>query len=327
MAGIEIIDVYMHILDVINGTKVYSENPMKLDDVSSEYIVTQLEGFFEALDVGKTEVHPESKMGKMMQSEDFKNFSLEIADAFVSVMEKSIEVKPCDLLCVLFEKDEREYTAALKLNFKPMFSHIVNMDESTITNNLMIHNTVLPPKSQRIEEGFLLDLHASEAYIKDKQITFDEKKCAYISELVFGIQKLMTPKKAINEITKAAEKVVEKFKDNPLVETAKVRAAVEDVIDYYGHVDAAVICDKCFETEAEKEAFKTVVAQKGIDVAPWDVPESQRSKIKRTQKIKTSSGVEIVVPYAYIAREENLEIINNEDGSISIKLMNLGELL
>lgn len=327
MVGIDLIEAYMHIIDVVGGTKVYSENPMAIDEVTEDYIITQLEGFFEGLDIGKTVVTEDSKMREIMASEDFKTFSLKVADAFIDIMEKCLDVKSCDLLCVLFQRGGKEYTAALKLNYKPSFSHMVAMEENAITNNLIVHQTTLPPKSQKVEEGFLLDLHGGEAYIKDKQITLDERKCAYISECVFGIQKPVTPKRAINDITKAAEKVVEKYKDNPMVETAKVRAVVESVIDNYGYVDAAVICDKCFDTEAEKEAFNQAVSQKGVDVAPWDVPESQRSKIKRTQKIKTSSGVEIVVPYAYMAREENLEITNHEDGSISIKLMNLGELL
>lgn len=323
----DIMEVYMHILDVVGGTKVFSENPMTLESFSEDYIKGQLEGFFEGLDIGKTSISEDSKMRHMMEAEDFKAFSLKIADAFIEVMERSLDVKSCDLICVLFERDGREFVAALKLNYKPTFSHSVAMQENAITNNLIVHQTALPPKTQKIEEGFLIDLHRYEAYIKDKQITLDDKKCAYISECVFGISKLITPKKAISDITKAAEKVVEKLRDNPLIETAKVRAVVENVIDHYGHVDTEVICEKCFDTQAEKEAFQAAVSQKGVDIAPWDVPESQRSKIKRTQKIKTSSGVEIIVPYAYIAREDNLEIINHEDGSISIKLMNLGELL
>lgn len=324
---ISILEIYMHILDLTSGTKVFSENPMALDAEIESYLLAHLESFFEGLDIGHTQIEESSHVAQMMKSENFKDFSLQIADAFLRVMEKTEEIKPCDLVCILFSKDEVEYVAAIKLNFKTSFSHHVEVIDTAITNKIVMHHTTLPPKSQKLEEGILIALHEQEAWIKDRQVTIDGKKTAYITEEILGIPRLITPKRAINEMTKAAEKTIEKFQDNPRVATAKVRAVIEDMIDHYGHVDASLIAEKCFETVEEKEAFEETVAKKGVDQAPWDVPDSQKSKIRRTQKIKTSSGVEIVVPYAYMAREENIEIINHPDGSVSIELKNLGELL
>ncbi len=327
MEPVQIIEAYTHILDLTTGTKIFSENPMAVEGDVEVYLTRHIELFFEGLEIGKTPIPEGSNLSEIMAAEDFKTVSLKLADAFIDAMEKSPDIKPCDLVCVLFSRGETEYVAALKLNYKPSFSHTVEMEANAITNKLVLHQTILPPMTQKIEEGLVVGLEERAAYIKDKQVTLDEKRCAYISECIIGTPKVMTAKRAINTATKAAEKIVQQFKDDPLVETAKVRAAVEDMIDYYGHVDTKVIAEKCFETEAEKEAYTKVIEQQGIDEAPWEVPESQRNKIKRTHKIKTSSGVEIVVPYAYMARKENLEIFNNEDGTVSIKLLNLGELL
>ena len=215
----------------------------------------------------------------------------------------------------------------IKLNFKSSYAHHVEVNDQAITNKIVMHHTTLPAKTQKLEEGFLIALHAYEAWVKDKQVTIDGKKMAYITEEIMGIPKLITPKRAIEDMAKAAEKTVSKYAENPRVATAKVRAVIEDMIDHYGHVDAALIAEKCFDSTDERKAFEESVAKKGVDQAPWDVPDSQKTKIKRTQKIKTTSGVEIVVPYAYMARAENIEIINHPDGSISIELKNLGELI
>lgn len=324
---ININEVYLHILDLASGTKVFSENPMSLEPVVLEYMHQHIESFFEGLDVGKTQVPEESKLGKMMAAEDFKTFSLQVTDAFLHAMEKSEDIKPCDLAVVLFEKDEREFAAVLKLNFKPSYAHYVHTDGQVITNNIIRHMTTLPPMTQKIDEGFLVALHDYMVWVKDKWVQIDGKKCRYITEEVMGIKPVTTPKKAISEMTKAAEKIVEKYQDNPRIEAAKVRTVIESMIDHNGQVEAAEIVQKCFETKAEKEAFEEVMTQKGLNQSAWEVPESQKGKIRRTQKIKTSSGVEIVVPYAYMARCENIEIINHPDGSVSIQLKNLGELI
>jgi len=64
-----------------------------------------------------------------------------------------------------------------------------------------------------------------------------------------------------------------------------------------------------------------------VDSEGVKLNEAQTKKLKRTQRIKTASGVEIILPFEYVSRTENLSIVNHPDGSVSIELKNLGELL
>ncbi|WP_405352536.1 hypothetical protein [Ruminococcus sp.] len=47
----------------------------------------------------------------------------------------------------------------------------------------------------------------------------------------------------------------------------------------------------------------------------------------KSQKIKTDTGIEITVPVEYFEDDRYIEFINNNDGTISIALKNIGKLI
>ncbi|WP_207736432.1 nucleoid-associated protein [Fusibacter ferrireducens] len=325
---IQVKEIYLHILDGINETKILSENEMGIEGDIQDYIEKHVTVFFEQLDIFRGKVDEASLVKKMLESSgDFKSFSLEIADLFFEVMKRSEEIKPCDLMCLYFDYEGEEYVGILKLNLRTSYIHFVETQDQKITNKIVRQQATLPYKSQKVEEGFLIALERDEVYIKDKQVLLDGNKARYIQEDILKLSMSATAKKTIDAVTKAAEKVVQKYHDQDYVKTAKIKEFINGQLDEKNGIDLESIVYQCFETQPEREAYRQELDSKGIDPSHVEINDSQKKKIKRTQKIKTASGVEITLPYEYVARSENMQIENNPDGSISIKLNNLGELL
>lgn len=327
---IQIKECYLHILDYINDTKVFSEMPMVLDADIEEYVSKHIESFFEGYDVSDMKLNNSMKVHQMImesQSSGFASLGLNVADVFLEEMSKSEDIKPCDLICALIEREDKEYMAFIKLNFKTSYVHLVEMEGHVIANKIIRHVSTLPHKTQTVDEGFVVDWMSGKAFIKDKIVTVDGKKRAYIANAFFANTTVLTPKKAVDIMTKTAEKIVQKYQDNNIVSLAKVRSTIHDLIDSDVEMTSESIAEQCFETAAEREAYSEEISKKGLDDRSWTVDEAHKKKIKRSQKIKTASGVEIVLPYDYTANGENLEIINHPDGTLSIQLKNLGELL
>ena len=321
----QISEAYLHVLDAGSDVKLLSEKPMVLDLEISDYAGKHIEGFFEHLDISYSEIERAQKLISNVQ--DFKELSLEVADLFFSAMQSTEEIRPCDLMCLKFERDGVDYAGFLKLNFRTSFAHAVEMQDQLIMNKIIRQVTTLPYKSQKVEEGFLLDLTNGKVLIKDKQVTIDGNKARYISEVVLGLKSELTAKRKIDLITKTADKIIEKYEDQPLVKSAQVKRMVTEHLDENGEIDIQEIVKNCFDTEAARESYLSALNEKGIEPESIEISETQCKKLKRTQKIKTASGVEIIMPFEYISRSENFDIINHPDGSISIELKNLGGLL
>lgn len=323
-------ECYLHVLDFLNGTRVYSEVPMKLDADIEEYVMSHIEHFFSGYDVSTLAVNTEMPIWSMLEKSrenGFAALSLEVADTFYGEMEKSEDIKACDLICARVDLDGKEYFAFIKLNFKVSYVHMIETEEQSISNRIVRHISTLPQKTQSADEGFVLDWMDEKILVKDKSVTIDGKKVKYISTAFLGGTERMTPKKAVDVLTKSAEKIMGKYQSEGLVQQAKIRNAIHELIDENGSLEPSQIANACFESHEERSAYQDILSEKGLMDTAWEIAETHKKKLKRTQKIKTASGVEIILPYDYAAQDDNLEISTNPDGTVEIQLKNLGELI
>ena len=321
----QIFEAYLHVLDARSDVRLFSERPMALDAEIEDYIQKHIEGFFEHLDI--LVLSSESTALANQDTKDFKEVSLQVADLFFESMEKTEDIKPCDLMCIYFERDGNRYYGFLKLNFRTSYAHAVELENQLLVNKIIRQVTTLPYKSQKVEEGFLLDLEHKRALIKDKTVLIDGVKVKYISENVLALKSGLTPKKTIEIMSKAAQVIAEKYDAQPMVKSAQIKHKITEQLDLQGELDIQNIVESCFDTGLAREAFVQALDDKGIDPEALVINETQKKKLKRTQKIKTASGVEIILPFEYVSRSENMEIVNHPDGSVSIELKNLGELI
>ncbi len=321
----QIKEAYLHVLDVISDVKLLSERATEVDVEIEDYVEKHVGVFFDNLDISTIEYNNSSKV--QIEGHSFKEVSLQVADLFYDAMSYSEDIKPCDLMCIHFEKEDREYYGFLKLNFRTSFAHAVELQDNLIINKIIRQVTTLPYKSQKVEEGFLIDLAEHIVLVKDKLVTIDGAKSKYITEKVLCLNGVLTTKRKIDLITKTAEKVIEKYDDQPMIKTAQLRKMVTEHLDESGSLNMDRIVNTCFDTEIARETYLKELDEKGVNPESLQINEGQTKKLKRTQRIKTASGVEIILPFEYVSRSENLNIVNNPDGSVSIELKNLGELL
>lgn len=321
----QILEAYLHVLDARNDVRLFSERPMSMDVEIEDYIQKHIEGFFEHLDIAV--LSSEATVLGNQDTKDFKEVTLQVADLFFESMEKAEDIKPCDLMCIHFEREGSPYYGFLKLNFRTSYAHAVELENQLLVNKIIRQVTTLPYKSQKVEEGFLIDIEHKRALIKDKTVLMDGVKVKYITENVLALKSGLTPKKTIEIMSKVAQVIAEQYDAQPMVKSAQIKHKITEQLDLQGEIDIQNIAESCFDVGSAREAFVQGLNDKGIDPDGLVINETQKKKLKRTQKIKTASGVEIILPFEYVSRSENMEIVNHPDGSVSIELKNLGELI
>jgi len=57
------------------------------------------------------------------------------------------------------------------------------------------------------------------------------------------------------------------------------------------------------------------------------VNRAQLTNSVKTQKIKTDTGIELIVPVDYYRNKDYFEFLTDESGKISIRLKNIGEII
>lgn len=321
-----ILEAYLHTLD---GILTKSESPLEIDAEIVDYFEGHFIKLFESMDTVKTSVGLDSGIYKKLEASketgDFHAFTCDLADAFFDLSQRSADLRPGVIAFVLFESFETTFFGLLKLNYKSAYFHSVDIISEKITNHLSVKHSSLPGKKQTVDEAFIIDLDTLDLYLKDKQITLDGKHVKYLSDEILSIQPTVSVKKALNIIEKAVKDDSDPIKT--AVNKAKMTQYVKEQIESGQSISVQEIATQCFESEHERSQYVSTVRNKGMDLDEIAIHEKQTVKVKANHKIKTESGVEIILPEMYLTHPDNFEIIEEADGTKSILLKRIGAVL
>lgn len=195
---------------------------------------------------------------------------------------------------------------------------------------MIVHQAILGGKSQKADEGISIRLADLAYELVEKKYTFSGEKKNYFSAQVIKTQPVPSLEEHVKVIKKTAEKIGEKFETPAYDLVADVKEALYDTIEEYGEINTQDIADKVFKDNiTAKMTFAEELQQQGFQEQQpltHEIRESSEKKYGR-QKLKLSNGIELVVPLE-VYRDPNLiEFINNPDGTISVTIKNVEEII
>jgi hypothetical protein len=216
------------------------------------------------------------------------------------------------------------------VNYHEGYTHLVDSDEAGLKNELIIHRALLSSKSQKADEGIVVHLSNLSYELIEKKYPFSGEKRLYFSTQVIESRPAPSLEENVRVIKKAAEKIGEKFENQKHDVIADVKEAVYDIVEESGQIDAKVVAQKVFKDNVSAQmAFQEEVVEKGyVDQAPLlrEVREITEKKYGK-QKLKLSNGIELIVPLDVYRNPELIEFINNPDGTISVTIKNVDEVI
>lgn len=330
-------DIYLkkaalHIVDRESGDPIYSQSEL---DLTKEYIREYLTKKIQKLSSAQT------KTGTLTEDSTFALLSQQAEHDFLAASEKIVtrwfeaykeseEAPSADAFVVLYEEDAQLYLAFFKVNYHEGYTHIVDSDESGLKNELIIHRALLSSKTQKADEGIVVHLGNLSYEMIEKKYPFSGEKRLYFSTQVIESKPAPSLEENVRVIKKVAEKIGAKFENQKHDVIADVKEAVYDVVEESGQIDAKVVAQKVFKDNVSAQmAFQEEVVEKGyVDQAPLlrEVREITEKKYGK-QKLKLSNGIELIVPLDVYRNPELIEFINNPDGTISVTIKNVDEVI
>ncbi|WP_430609624.1 nucleoid-associated protein [Enterococcus sp. DIV0876] len=322
----------LHIIDRQTGDPVFSQVEL---DLTTEYVRDYLTKKIQKL------ANPQTKTGKLVESSEMAQLVKAAKDNFVAASEgivqrwydaykESEDAPSSDAFVVLYELDTKLQLAFLKINYQDGYTHFIDNGEAGIENTLILHRALLAGKTQKADEGITIDIDSLTFELIEKKYSFSGEKQVYFSTSVIETEPLPSLEENVKVIRKVAEKIGQKFETPSYHVVADLKEAVYDTIEESGHIDVQEIAEKVFKDNITAQmSFKEEVTEKGfIDQAPMlrDVREISEKKFGK-QKLKLSNGIELIVPLD-VYRDPNLiEFINNPDGTISVTIKNVEEVI
>jgi len=331
--SINIEKMILHVLDNSVGIPVFSEKEHPFNGDIIEFISTHIEKAFSDIDIRKatfsTGENPVKSLSIAIQ-EDRDNFiekTIEFAQLLYSIMAENTTIPPCDLICSIFTREGIKYLGFFIFNYKSSYIHYVDESQGNRVNTVIKQRTTLPNENQKIDEFIIINLEDLSILLKEKKYEINGEKDYYISRYILNLKPILSDKEKIDIVNKVTKKVIKEYYDNDIEKLAEMKNAIVESIEDTSAIDIEHVKSKVFKNNIElHNKYDEEIAKRGLTEKVIPVSENLEKKVQKTQKLITDNGIEIKIPVSYLTESNNVEFINNPDGTISILLKNIKEL-
>lgn len=323
----------LHILDAMSGVTVYSDSELDTEDASiNNFITKHMEKVYDGAGLRSGEFTSGSGLkyhiNEYLSGEiDFVHLSHSIAERLYEGIAASEDPESCDILVCDCVANEAPLIAILKCDNKIGYTHQIQKEDGQIKNMLINHYAILPTTSQKISEcAFINTADFTIRYCGRKRMIDGEKTDLIADILLEGIFDI-SPRESINAVNKIAKKVTEDNGCDCVETTAKLKKYFTDNALDEEFLEPEKIAASVFDGypvmhDEFMEKIEEANVPEKVEINPYIT-----KKMSSNVKLGTDIGVELSFPAAYYRDNEHIEIINNEDGTISIKINNIGEII
>ncbi len=331
---ISIKKLIVHILDNNLQMPVLSEQEHELNSEISEFIEKHINKILKD-DRLKEAIFLESsnQVKNLCESlgVDTKQFPIvtaEISSILFNIMQKHVDIPPADMIfCILnFENDS--YLGMIKLNYRHSYIHYIERNEAGNLNSIIKQKTALPLENQKIDECAIINLNDLSIKLLEKKYEINGEKLLYFSNMFLRCTSKISTSEKVKLFNKTTEKFSKQYFEEDYTKPVEIQKAVAESIDATETIDVVDIAEKVFRKSPQlKEEYIEEIEKVGLKEKVIPVSQKMAQKKFMKHKIKTDSGIEINLPVEYYGNDEKIEFINNPDGTVSIMIKNIGQIM
>lgn len=325
----------LHILDAASGVCVYSDEELDVSDAGvNSFITKHTEKAFDnsALRSGEFSANSGFKYHLLEYKKDenyFQTMSRFIAEKLYDGIRQSDSPEAFDLLvcdCVI---NDSPALAVLKCDNKSGYTHQVTQDGGNVKNRIINHYAILPSASQKISECAFVFTDDFSVRYRGKKRKIDGETTDLIADVLLECVYDISPRESANTVKKIARKVTEENGGDSLETLSKMKEYITESIEEGENefIETKKVAERVFDGKpAMREEFMEKLERASVP-EKVEVNSYVTKKLASNVKIVTDTGVEITFPAEYYSDSEYIEFVNNEDGTISIRINNIGELI
>ena len=325
----------LHILDGNSGVSVYSDEELDVSDASiNNFISKHIEKVYEDASLRNAEFSDNSgfkyQLTEFIKDENtFIALSQFIAKRMYEGITQSDKPDSSDLIvcdCIL---NERPTLAVLKCDNKIGYTHQVMQDEGKVKNQIINHYAILPTTTQKITECAFISREDFTIKYKGRKRNIDGESTDLIADILLECIYDISSRESVNAVKKIAKKVTEENGGDAIETMSKMKEYITENIEEgeKTYIDTGKVAEKIFDG---KPGMRDEFMQK---IEKANVPQKVEmnsyvtKKLASNVKIVTDIGVELTFPAEYYQNSDYVSFINNEDGTISIQINNIGEFI
>lgn len=329
---VDIKKAILHVLDCTAGAGIFSEEEIDLEDtVISAYLCRHIEKIYDDPGMRCGEFNAVSgfkyHLGEYREGkESFADFSLFAAERLYEALKSAEKAESCDIVVCECSVGERPVAAILKLDNKVGFVHHVEQSDGKIKNKIINHYAILPFATQKITSCAFVDMEDMSIRCKGKRLKIDGETVDLIADALLEGVFDISAKESFNAVRKIAKSVSEDYGTNEIETEARMKKYVKEATVSAEEIKVEEVAETVFDGLASAKHDFVEKAKEAQVPQSFETNEYITKKVNANLRLVTDTGIEILFPAEYYKDDENISIINNDDGTISVQINNINKL-
>lgn len=325
----------LHILDANSGISVFSDTELDVSDASiNNFITKHIEKIYEDSGLRSGEFADNSgfkyHLSEYLREEiSFQQLSLMIAERIYDAIKSAENTESCDVIVCECFANEQPAIAILKCDNKVGYTHQVTQNDGIFSNALINHYAILPTTTQKISECAFINEEDFSIKYAGKKRKIDGESVDIIADILLECYFDISVRESINAVKKIAKKVTDDNGGDSIETSAKIKEFVIKNVEEneFEYIEPKQIANAVFDGRpVMRDEFMEKLEDAGVP-EKVEVTSYLTKKMSANVKLVTDIGVELSFPAEYYRDGKYIDIINNEDGTISIQINNIGELI
>ena len=256
----------------------------------------------------------------------FLEFAREIAMKRYEFKDQYEIFTASDLFICEVEISEIEYIVGLELTCKEEMIHHVKQGETGIQNNLIVHQAIIPQASLKSANFFMIDFDKLTLTILENMVSTVDDDTYLYADKILGCKTKVSIKEAVKTARVVADEIIDQHELNKLEMIPALERVIKETINEGNDIDLKEIAEEVFFQAPEaKLSYLTEIENQGIK-NPVVNQNHVKMPLKKTQKLKTDTGIEITIPLDYYNNKDFIEVVNMPDGRLAIQIKNIGNI-
>jgi hypothetical protein len=332
---VSIKNAILHILDANSGVSVFSDTELDVSDaLINNFITKHIEKVYDDAGLRTGEFSDNSgfkyHLTEYLNGEtNLQNLSLFIAERIYEGIKSAENTESCDIIVCDCIANEQPTLAILKCDNKIGYTHQVLQNDGKISNALINHYSILPTTTQKISECAFINENDFSIKFAGKKRKIDGETTDLIADILLECIFDISVKESINAVNKIAKKVTEENGGDSIETSAKIKQFIVENVEEneFEYIEPEEIAKSVFDGRpVMREEFIEKLQEANVP-KQLEVNSYVTKKMSANIKLTTDIGVELSFPAEYYRDEKYIEIINNEDGTLSIQINNIGEII
>lgn len=247
----------------------------------------------------------------------FMDSATRLAQEWFDNYEANTKETALNLIFSLVMDEKSSYFTMFEISSKPGFLRTAEAEENNIEYNSSIMNDSLAS----VKTAFVYDTITQELKVRHTAHTQE------LLESMLDFETIPNTKKNLEILDAMVDYVSEKREEDITQNAIKSKQLILDSSELFEEVEPIRIIETVFsDLDSEERLFidETIQESKMSSLIPSN--EVAKLSARKKHRIKTESGIELVLPLDSLKLEDMLEVKHNSDGSVDILLKNVGDI-